>query len=291
PNRVMVHYRLARLDPVQGPTTTTQFRDGPVNRPEQTLVGVQFTSSVNSGPSNNVPYVITNSGSWAYAATGVKDGDAVPGIVGYEMDKFMPGYPAPNAISRTLLSQSPFTDAGGNPDISNSSLYQAPSGAWVFAAGTMACVVLPPDSTLINGQGTCSVTLARAGPETLTAADAANRLSASVNQTVSAAPAGKLALSAATATPTAGSSFSFTVTAQDAFGNTDAGYAGTVHFSSSDTSAGVILPPDSTLTSGQGTFSATLINAGAQTLTASDAASNFTAAANLTVNTAPAASL
>src|SRR5438094_2559822 len=380
PNRVMVHYRLARLDPVQGPTTTTQFRDGPVNRPEQTLVGVQFTSSVNSGPSNNVPYVITNSGSWAYAGIGVNDGDSVPGIVGYEMDKFMPGYPAPAAISRTLLSQSPFTDAGGNPDVSNSSLYQAPSGAWVFATGTMAWswrldsfnnagtrtniptdariqqtttnllngflsrapgvlhdlkltapasatagqaftvtvtaedgpgnpvssyngtvhfsstdttagVVLPPDSTLTNGQGTFSVTLARAGPETLTAADAANRLSASANQTVSAAPAGKLTLSAATATPTAGSGFSFTVTAQDAFGNTDAGYAGTVHFSSSDTSSGVTLPPDSTLTSGQGTFSATLIKAGAEPLTASDAASNFTAAANLTVNPASAASL
>ena len=304
----------------------------------------------------------------------------MPGIVGYEMDKFMPGYPAPAAISRTLLSQSPFTDGGGNPDVSNSSLYQAPSGAWVFATGTMAWswgldsfnnagtrtniptdariqqtttnllngflfgapgvlhdlkltapasatagqaftvtvtaedgpgnpvtsyngtvhfsstdttagVVLPADSTLTNGQGTFSVTLARAGPETLTASDAANRLSASVNQTVGAAPAGKLALSTATATPTAGSGFSFTVTAQDAFGNTDAGYAGTVHFSSSDTSAAVNLPPDSTLTNGQGTFSATLIKAGAQTLTASDAASNFTAAANLTVNPASAASL
>ena len=156
---------------------------------------------------------------------------------------------------------------------------------------TTAGVVLPPDSTLTNGQGTFSVTLARAGPETLTAADAANRLSASANQTVGAAPAGKLALSTATATPTAGSGFPFTVTAQDAFGNTDAGYAGTVHFSSSDTSAAVNLPPDSTLTNGQGTFSATLIKAGAQTLTASDAANNFTAAANLTVNPASAAAL
>src|SRR2546430_3459726 len=72
------------------------------------------------------------------------------------------------------------------------------------------------------------------------------------------------------ATPTAGQSFTFSVSAQDQFGNTDPAYAGRVHFTSSDTSAGVVLPADSTLTSGQGTFSATLIKAGAQTITATD---------------------
>jgi hypothetical protein len=62
--------------------------------------------------------------------------------------------------------------------------------------------------------------------------------------------------------------FSFTVTAKDQFNNTNTGYAGTVHFTSSDGAA--ILPANSTLTNGVGTFSATLNTTGSQTITATD---------------------
>ena len=51
-------------------------------------------------------------------------------------------------------------------------------------------------------------------------------------------------------------SFSFTVTALDPFNNVATGYAGTVHFTSSDGAA--VLPANSTLTSGVKTFTATL---------------------------------
>src|SRR5207302_248949 len=64
------------------------------------------------------------------------------------------------------------------------------------------------------------------------------------------------------------SGFSFVVTAQDQFNNTATGYAGTVHFTSTDGPA--VLPSNSTLTSGIGSFSATLRTAGSQTLTATD---------------------
>src|SRR4029078_684686 len=67
---------------------------------------------------------------------------------------------------------------------------------------------------------------------------------------------------------TAGSAFSFTVTALDQFNNTATGYAGTVHFTSSDGQA--VLPSNSTLTNGIGIFSATLKTAGSQTITATD---------------------
>src|SRR5205085_2554467 len=69
---------------------------------------------------------------------------------------------------------------------------------------------------------------------------------------------------------TAGSAFSFTVTAQDQFNNTAVGYVGTVHFTSTDGQA--VLPANSTLTNGTGTFSATLKTAGSQTITATDTA-------------------
>jgi len=55
---------------------------------------------------------------------------------------------------------------------------------------------------------------------------------------------------------TSGIAFSFTVTALDANNNTVAGYTGPVHFTSSDGSA--ILPANAALTSGAGTFQATL---------------------------------
>src|SRR3989441_418122 len=56
-DRVLVGYKNRTIDPVQGPTTTILWRDPPLNRPEQQLVGVQFSGSIDiSTP--NVPYVV-----------------------------------------------------------------------------------------------------------------------------------------------------------------------------------------------------------------------------------------
>ena len=67
--------------------------------------------------------------------------------------------------------------------------------------------------------------------------------------------------------------FDFTVTAQDADGNTATGYTGTVHFTSSDPAAQ--LPADTTLANGTGTFKAALITASSNTtITATDTASS-----------------
>lgn len=66
----------------------------------------------------------------------------------------------------------------------------------------------------------------------------------------------------------AGIVFTFAVTARDASNNVATNYSGTMHFTSSDPAA--VLPHDSTLTNGTGSFSATLINAGTQIITATD---------------------
>ena len=66
----------------------------------------------------------------------------------------------------------------------------------------------------------------------------------------------------------AGVSHSVTVTALDAFDNVATGYAGTVHFTSTDVAA--TLPTDSTLTAGTGSFSATLQTAGSRSIIATD---------------------
>lgn len=79
---------------------------------------------------------MTNSSSWVYSGTGFRNGNRVPDIVGNEADRYMPDRPLPDHTSRTILSHSPYTSTKGKSDHGNSSVYQAPSGAWVFAAGT-----------------------------------------------------------------------------------------------------------------------------------------------------------
>jgi hypothetical protein len=96
-----------------------------------------------------------------------------------------------------------------------------------------------------------------------------------------------------TGSPVAGTSFSVTVTALDASGHTFTGYAGTVHFTTSDKGAGVVLPADYTFTAGDNgthTFASgvTLLTAGSQTVTATDTA-NGGLAGSATVTVSPAA--
>jgi Galactose oxidase, central domain len=83
-------------------------------------------------------------------------------------------------------------------------------------------------------------------------------------------PASHFSVSAP-ATATVGTSISFTVTALDASNNVVTNYAGTVHFTSTDAQA--VLPGNTTLTNGGGTFSATLNSSGSQTITATDTVS------------------
>src|SRR5207249_3567200 len=191
---------------------------------------------------------------------------------------------------------------GGNPTVGTSFTFTAaaqdPYGntdptytGTVHFTSSDTSAVLPPNSTLTNGQGSFSATLTKAGSQTITAADSNNALSTTVTVAVSAASATKLVL-ASSASPVAGTSFGFSVTAQDQFGNTDLAYAGTVHFTSSDTATGVVLPADTMLSNGQATLAATLIKSGAQTITGRDTVTaTITGTLSVTVRAATATSL
>src|SRR5439155_4785466 len=90
-------------------------------------------------------------------------------------------------------------------------------------------------------------------------------------------------------TVTAGQAFPLSVLAENDRGTPVSSYNGTVHFTSTDTATGVSLPADSTLTNGTGTFTATLMTQGPQTLTVSDSANSLSTDAPVTV-AAPAVS-
>jgi hypothetical protein len=134
-NRVMVCYKSATRDPVKDSTATVLWRDPPVNRPEQTLVGVQYTAHLqNDG--KGAMYVVKSSSNWVWTGSGFLENQQVAGVLGYESDRLMSEYAAPPNSSYTTLARSPVTDAAGVSEYQTSSIYQARSGAWVFATGT-----------------------------------------------------------------------------------------------------------------------------------------------------------
>ena len=140
PNRVVVCYREAAIDPTTDLTRkTVNWRDAPLNRPEQTLYGTMYTSIVAAnGQGVHAPYRVQNSGHWVYAGTGFADGNTVTGLVGYEADRNHANEAQPPAVpgTFTILASSPFTGSNA-PDTHHAIIYQASSGAWVFGAGTI----------------------------------------------------------------------------------------------------------------------------------------------------------
>ena len=138
-NRVIISYKNANIDPITDPKLkTVLWRD--VGRAEQALVGVQYLTynDFTADGSTNSDFMVANTNHWVYEGTGFNAGDKVPGIVGYEVDVLHPEYPKPMTLDYTRIGDSFFVDTWGDLEWSEASIYQAPSGAWVFAAGTMS---------------------------------------------------------------------------------------------------------------------------------------------------------
>ena len=137
PNRTLVCYKnnypandpyYLDADPSNDQFVTTLWRNAPLNRPEDSLLGVRF-----SNYGNDAPLVVENAAHWVYAGTGLRDGDKLPGLVGFETDRMFNNPPA----GITRLARSPFDVAVYGPDYSDMTVYTAASGATVFAAGTI----------------------------------------------------------------------------------------------------------------------------------------------------------
>ena len=178
----LVQVPVSAADPSEDPALQTIFwRDPPVARDEQTLVGIHFPNPQN-GPSLTPPIslpqpvsgwitfpppsgslvvtapqtmIVQNHQHWVYAGTGVTEGAAVTGVYGQEGSTFEvsptiplrtysfldPPFQPPGARAGTftIVSSSRFKVPGVQAPqaIVNTTIYQACSGAWVFAAGSM----------------------------------------------------------------------------------------------------------------------------------------------------------
>ena len=96
---------------------------------------MQYTAHLKDD-GKDAKYIVQNSSNWVWGGTGFSDGSKVPGILGYETDRSMSRYALPANRSYTVLAESPVVDETGVKEVANSSIYQAPSGAWVFGSGT-----------------------------------------------------------------------------------------------------------------------------------------------------------
>ncbi len=143
------------------------------------------------------------------------------------------------------------------------------TGTLHFTSTDSSPALLPANSTLTNGSDTFTVTLFKAGPQTISAFDTSNPAISGISNsvTVGSAQAFRLAVSAP-GTAFRGIDFSFTVSALDGFNNIATGYPGTVHLTTTDGSA--TMPGDTTLPGGSRTFTTKLFTVGNQTITAAD---------------------
>jgi len=184
----------------------------------------------------------------------------------------------PAAAAVLALSGFPTSVTAGTPGSFDIVATDAFGNVATGYAGTLhftssdPAATLPVDAQLANGTGTFNATLHTVGTQSITATDNANPALAATQHgiVVEAGPAVAFSVGGHPSPTIAGEAHDFTVTARDAAGNIATGYAGTVHFASSDTQAE--LPADATLTDGSGTFSATLRTSGTQSISVIDGA-------------------
>lgn len=142
-DRVLFCAKEAELDSVyetEGDAElTVRFRDLHPRRPEVTLGGIMMGAE--RIEADWVP-IEEQRGHWLFAGTGVARGRtrAIPGLLGYEVDRSFAddarfsGWSPPGL---TVLARAAVEPPEGPSTVAETTIYAAPSGAFVFAAGTM----------------------------------------------------------------------------------------------------------------------------------------------------------
>ncbi|GAC1401547.1 MAG: hypothetical protein NVSMB49_16270 [Ktedonobacteraceae bacterium] len=136
--KVQTNLHNLSYDPLYGKDNirvTTLWRDPLLNRPENALVGIMFSSDIQGrlgypwelSPKATSPFL---------SGTGLQVGVSYGcDLVGYEWDKvFANGY---TPMGLQVLGESPTIDVGKTHDVSNTTYYIASSGAMVFATGSI----------------------------------------------------------------------------------------------------------------------------------------------------------
>lgn len=174
-NRVMVCYKDKwSLDTSNSGPSTNRFRTpGAYYDPENGLLGVMYMGDAwnASNANGGAPFVVAGGGASSdpyLANTGLQTGDSMPGLVGFEWDVVVDNGVGPSNL--VILGASPVTaqdvpydnDANATPSspgpvttfqqVANAVRYTAPSGAKVFATGSIQWIYgLDSDYLYVNG--------------------------------------------------------------------------------------------------------------------------------------------
>jgi hypothetical protein len=143
-NRTVVCYKVLTnehdlsRDPFYGKDNTrvtSQWRDPVLNRPENALIGIMY-SDYNSNLRGVAWQVDTSANSSLLQGTGLEPGQQYGcGLVGYEWDKVFQNGVTPRGLQ--IIATMKTVSIEGNKDTSNTTVYIAPSGAMVFATGSV----------------------------------------------------------------------------------------------------------------------------------------------------------
>ena len=143
PDRNIVCYKVHTVDrdlardPLYGKDNsrvTALWRDPVLNRPENALIGIMF-----SGLTRQAGYpwqVSSQATSLLLDGTSLQAGQTYGcGLVGYEWDRIFANGASPPGLQ--VLATSSTIDDSNKADVSNTTYYIAPSGAMVFATGSI----------------------------------------------------------------------------------------------------------------------------------------------------------
>jgi hypothetical protein len=136
PHRTMVAYKeaAATRDPYaldddlsNDRLVTGQWRQPPVNEPEESLIGVMYDTVPVDGD-----ITISQPSHSVFAGVALPQGGKLQGLLGYEVDR--PFKDSPKNL--TILAESPYV-VGGREGFAATTMYRWPSGSIVFATGSM----------------------------------------------------------------------------------------------------------------------------------------------------------
>jgi hypothetical protein len=144
PDRTIVCYKVQTansdlaLDPLYGVDNTrltAQWRDPILARPENALIGVMYSDLTHQ--QRGFPWMVSSRAqSTLLNGTGLRDGQRYGcGVVGYEWDRIFTNGATPAGLQ--VLGASQTVDNSRMRDSSNTTYYIAPSGAMVFATGSI----------------------------------------------------------------------------------------------------------------------------------------------------------
>lgn len=137
PQRVEVDYKIAAEDPMLGvrhAVVTSDWGDQPDAHPASEVTGESYGCFTRT----QVPAVVVGSSSPLFEGTGAITGTKLPGAIGPETDRVLPGDKVPGTVQ--VLMHSPFPCPLGYASYADTTYTTFSSGAAVFDAGTESWV-------------------------------------------------------------------------------------------------------------------------------------------------------